>query len=347
MWTSAAGSVTATEPPPRTTERETLAIAREALACFDFSRRSALTVVQSSADTTLLVDDPVNRERAAMRIHRPGFHTKAQIGSELLWLDALRADRSVEVPPPISSHSGGRVVSIDVGEGPRFVSVRGWLDGEALGDHPDPSRGFFTLGAATARLHAHAAGWELPPGFCRRHLGGALEAGPGAGSWLGQLTADPPESALLERAERAVLDAMAGFSTSRGEYGLVHGDLRLANLLRHERDGREVVSVIDFDDCGQSWFLYDFGAAVALVDDAALLPALAARWVQGYRTAADLSAEREAQLPTFVMRRRLERLAAALRGEPGPEPDARSAPTASLVRDTCELAERYLSGRLL
>lgn len=84
-------------------------------------------------------------------------------------------------------------------------------------------------------------------------------------------------------------------------FGLVHADLRLANLLQ---DG-DKLGVIDFDDCGFSWFIYDFAAAISFYETEPYIPALQAAWLKGYRTIAPLDAAHEAMIPSFVMFRRL------------------------------------------
>ena len=50
---------------------------------------------------------------------------------------------------------------------------------------------------------------------------------------------------------------MDSFGTGRTDT-VVHADTRLANA---GEDGS--VSVIDFDDCGFSWYLYDLGTSVS------------------------------------------------------------------------------------
>ncbi len=72
------------------------------------------------------------------------------------------------------------------------------------------------------------------------------------------------ELALLGRLDDDAARA-AGARTARGRerFGLVHADIRLANLLV---DG-EHVRVIDFDDCGFSWFMYDFATTVSFIED--------------------------------------------------------------------------------
>ena len=63
-------------------------------------------------------------------------------------------------------------------------------------------------------------------------------------------------------------------------FGLVHADIRLANLLV---DG-DHVRVIDFDDCGFSWFMYDFATTVSFMEDHPRVPELRDAWVEGYRS---------------------------------------------------------------
>jgi Ser/Thr protein kinase RdoA (MazF antagonist) len=84
-------------------------------------------------------------------------------------------------------------------------------------------------------------------------------------------------------------------------FGLVHADLRLANLLV---DG-ERLGIIDFDDCGFSWFFYDFAAAVSFMEHEPVIAELRQAWLEGYRTIAAVSKEDEAMLPVFVMLRRI------------------------------------------
>jgi Ser/Thr protein kinase RdoA (MazF antagonist) len=77
--------------------------------------------------------------------------------------------------------------------------------------------------------------------------------------------------------------------------------MRLANLLV---DG-ETVKVIDFDDCGFSWRLYDAATAVSFFEHEPQVPELLAAWAEGYRRVLPLAAEDEAEMQTFVMLRRM------------------------------------------
>ena len=117
--------------------------------------------------------------------------------------------------------------------------------------------------------------------------------------------------------------------------------MRAANLLVPPEPAGEVV-LLDFDDCGWGWFLYDLGAALSFVEDSPRVPELVDAWVRGYRAEAALSAAEEAELDTFVLLRRLL-LVAWL----GSHPDADLARTlgAAFTAASCELAETYLTRR--
>jgi Ser/Thr protein kinase RdoA (MazF antagonist) len=91
------------------------------------------------------------------------------------------------------------------------------------------------------------------------------------------------------------------FGQGADVFGLVHADLRLANLLV---DGTHL-RVIDFDDCGFSWYLYDFATSISFIEHEPNVPDLLQAWVQGYCRQLPLSAEARAEIPTFVILRRI------------------------------------------
>jgi Ser/Thr protein kinase RdoA (MazF antagonist) len=133
---------------------------------------------------------------------------------------------------------------------------------------------------------------------------------------------------------RRRLDA---FGRGPERFGLVHADIRLANLLV---DG-DRVRVIDFDDCGFSWFMYDFATTVSFIEDHPQVPELKQAWIDGYRSLAPLAADDEAELDTFVMLRRL--LLVAWIGSHHEFATEAAELGAGFTDGSCALAERYLS----
>ncbi len=141
---------------------------------------------------------------------------------------------------------------------------------------------------------------------------------------------------MLDRAAGLMARRLASFGAGPDRFGLIHADMRLANLLVSGPD----IQVIDFDDCGFGWFLFDLGTAVSFIEHDPRVPELCDAWARGYRTVAPLSPREAAEIPTFVLLRRLQlvswvgshRFADAAR-ELG----------ADFTTGACELAERYLT----
>src|SRR6185295_9637464 len=92
---------------------------------------------------------------------------------------------------------------------------------------------FRRLGEVTARLHAHAAGWTPPAGFTRFRWDYETSIGPRGhwGRWQDGLAVGPAELAVLTRLDGVLRRRLAAFGTGPDRFGLVHADLRLANLL--------------------------------------------------------------------------------------------------------------------
>jgi len=314
------------------------AIAAAALRRYDLSPEATATLVNVSENATYRVDDPATGTRAALRVHRPGYRDAGEIESELRWMDALRAEGVVDAPRAIAARDGTRVAAVAAEGERRDVVLFEWLDGAMPSPDDDLTDGFRMLGAISAALHEHARRWPPPAGFRRPRWEHATMLGPAAawGRWQDGLGIGPEELDLLGRLDAVLARRLAAFGTGPERFGLVHADLRLANLLV---DGG-AVRVIDFDDCGWSWWLYDFATAVSFFEDDPAVPALAAAWAEGYRAVAPLSAADEAELETFVLLRRL--LLVAWVGSHQHAPEAREL-GAAFTEGTCALAESYLS----
>jgi Ser/Thr protein kinase RdoA (MazF antagonist) len=126
------------------------------------------------------------------------------------------------------------------------------------------------------------------------------------------------------------------YGKPRERFGLTHADIRLANLLIEG----ERTKVIDFDDCGFSWYLYDLGTALSFIEHRPDVPELVESWLRGYHKVAALSAEEREEIPTFIMLRRL--LLVAWIGSHA-ETDLAKSLGEPYTDGSCGLAESYLS----
>lgn len=316
-------------------------LAAAALPRFGLSPSATAELCNVSENHTYKVTDPESGRAYALRVHRPGYRTARQIESELEWLDALRGDGAVDTCVAVPATTGERVATVaddEVGE--HNVVLFDWLDGA----EPDPEgeeaiAGFRLLGAVSARMHAHARAWNRPGGFDRPSWDYQHTLGTRGhwGAWQDGLGIGPEERGLLARLDAVIAGRLAAYGRSPERFGLVHADIRLANLLVDDGE----VRVIDFDDSGYAWFMYDFATTVSFMEDHPRVPELREAWLEGYRAVAPLAAAEEAELETFVMLRRL--LLVAWIGSHHTFATEAAQLGAGFTSGTCALAERYLS----
>ena len=313
--------------------------ARAALPSYGISPDAVVTLLNISENGTFRIDDPV-QGRSVLRVHRTAYHTRQAVLGELDWISALRADQVVNTPAYLPALNGEPVATARIAGGDeRFVVRFAWVDGS----EPTEDRlqqDFVQLGSITARLHEHAKHWQRPAGFSRFVWDYDTSLGERGhwGRWQDGLAVDAEALDILTRCSGRIRERLDRYGKGPDRFGLVHADMRLANLLVH---GDEV-TVIDFDDCGLSWFMYDLGSSLSFIEHEPYVPELVDAWVTGYRMVKDLSAEDEAELPTFIMLRRL--LLVAWIGS------HISTETAQAMGDeytttSCRLAEEYLTHR--
>lgn len=322
--------------------RSLQAALHDALGDWGFSPAASLTLLNVSENTVFLAEE--DGQRLVLRVHRPGYHRAEEIASELAWIAALRAAAVLDTPAPAPGTDGRLLRRLSFGGEERRVVAFDHVPGRSPEADEDLTDWFHHLGATSARLHAHARAWTPPPGFTRKSwtvetmLGRPGQWGGHWGDWRQAAGLDPHGTALLARAATALGAAMARYGSGADRFGLIHGDLRLANLLV---DGSRL-RVIDFDDCGFGWFMYDFAAAVSFFEHAPTLPALLEAWTEGYASVAPLAAEDRAILPALVLLRRMLLLAWVASH---PEAPTAQAIGAAYTASTLPLADRFLSSR--
>jgi Ser/Thr protein kinase RdoA (MazF antagonist) len=275
------------------------------LSCWRLSAATAIRLLNVSENATFALTDPVGARELVLRVHRIGYCTAQEIRSELAWINALRGDGVIETAAPIAGSNGDLVQCLvsPSGRPSRYAVAFERLAGREPDAGGDTVPWFERLGELSARMHVHARSWTLPPGFCRRRWDLDAMVGPKGywGPWRAAIGLEPSAIATLEQALAFIERRIERFGMGPQRFGLVHADLRLANLLVSEPHLR----IIDFDDCGFSWFLYDFASAVSFIEHEPIVPDLLQAWVMGYRKVAPLSGAELQEIPTFVVLRRI------------------------------------------
>lgn len=313
-------------------------IARNSLARWGISEDSRLELISHSENAVFSLTRP-DGWRKILRVHRTGYHSSDGVRSELAWMQALQQEAAVETPQAVPGLDGDLIqhVSLDSGQEPRMVVLFDFITGTE--PRPDDLLGAFRhLGSIAARMHAHARSWHRPAYFERLvwDYDSALGSRPNWGGWQDGFAPDKAGREIIVRADAVMRDRLNRFGTHPGRFGLIHSDLRLANLLVH--DGR--TKVLDFDDCGLGWFLYDIASSMTFLENHPESASIISAWIEGYRMIGALEDEDIAEIPTFMMLRRL-----VIMGWAG------SHPNTELAKDmgdeytvgTVQFAEKYLS----
>ena len=317
--------------------------ARAALPAYGRDRDAPLRLLSLSENATYLVDDG---EPLVLRVHRPGYHSLDAIRSELKWMAALREQTGVMTPELIEACDGSDVVAASVGGDTLHVDAVTYIAGCTAEEQPD-AVGFDELGRITAAMHDHVQSWTAPDYFIRFSWDVDATLGREArwGNWRHAPGLTSADEALVESAAAEVGLRLTEFGCDADRFGLIHADLRMANLMVDPDDASTApskITVIDFDDCGWSWYLFDLAAVVSFIEDTPEAERMIADWLRGYREVRDIPVEHLEMVPTLVMLRRLM-LTAWVASHA--DADAAIAFTDGYATGTARVADRYLHDR--
>ena len=201
--------------------------------------------------------------RYALRLHRIGYRDDAELVSELQWMDGLTS-AGMNLPRPVPSSAGQFIHTIDGVS----VDILTWLDGRPMRlggsmiDHPDITAIYYQLGQSMATLHHVSDEWTPPANFTRARwdADGLMGEDP---QW-GRFWENPHLSALQIKQMKAFqADALRRLQAHpEWDFGLIHADLVPDNVLIHHHNGQDKLYMIDFDDSGFGYRLFDLATTL-------------------------------------------------------------------------------------
>ena len=312
-----------------------------ALSNFNLPAGCQLQLLSLSENATYLVTEPGSRRRHILRLHRPGYRSRAEIESELTWITAIQAQSIAQTPPVIRTQNDQMVAEFrDVYARTQHAVLFAHIDG-ASPEEDNLCDAFRQVGAISADLHRHSQNWQQPTGFTRPVWDEESAIGINGhwGYWRNNADVGLTEARLLEQLDTELRKQLATYGRPAERYGLIHGDMRQTNLL--VKDGK--VNVIDFDDSGFSWHLYELACSLSFIEANPQRDAFTAAWLDGYRTGVTLNREDLAIIPALVMLRRL--LLVGWFSTHQHTTEARE--LKSFVPDSLEMAELFLTGDYL
>ncbi len=276
----------------------------DALDAWDLGRIEQVEVLAERENAVYAV--VTDQGRFVARVHRAGYHTDGQLRSQVEWMRALQSAGVVRTADAVDTRAGDvfTVAARAPVPEPRQVSVLEWVEGERLSDRlASAPRGeveewYERIGELVAGLHEHAISWDRPPGFScfSWDIEGLLGDDAVWGRFWALDGMAPEDRAVLVSFREHAVEALQGLSREPGRYGLVHNDFLAENLLVHAGE----ITLLDFDDCGESWFVSDLCPALISVATRDDYPAVRAAFLSGYRARRSLTDEELESLPLFV-----------------------------------------------
>ena len=296
--------------PTNLSDADLYKIAEQSLAAWGL-KPDAMELVSRSENTVFRLDMP-DRQRYALRIHRPGYHTLPELESELLWTQALN-DAGIRVPVGVRTLNGPGYATIPTpdGKSSRAVGLVNWLDGKLLSsviqDETDEKRiidHFHQIGRVLAAMNNQASAWAPPSAFTRHAFD--VPGYVGEQPFWGRFWDIPPltrgQRDVLSRARAEIRETLNDYGKRRDTYSMIHADLHAHNILI---DPSGNLQAFDFDDAGFGWHQYDLAVVLFGLEDLPYFDAITDALVDGYRSIRPFSDEALSLLPLFLLIRRL------------------------------------------
>jgi Ser/Thr protein kinase RdoA (MazF antagonist) len=240
--------------------------------------------------------------RWVLRRHRAGWRDVDAISAELevlTYLDRELPDRIV-VPRPGRGRVGEKLITV---AGSHYSLLR-WVSGSVR----RPNSGLdeasaVLLGYGLGSIHAATDRSDELRAPIEWNATTLFDRHPGL------LGADPAElESILAPDEFETFQEVAGRTADAFERqqdrGIIHADYILGNCHWTTEAGRLQLGVLDFDDFGYGWRLFDLGAVLGnLADFTDSWPILARAFLAGYRSAHELPDDAVPDLPVMMAAR--------------------------------------------
>lgn len=316
--------------------------ASKALELYGLPQTTELKLISLSENATFLVrPTPETDPLGILRIYRPHYQTDLAKRSEIAWIESLRESGIVKTPGVITTRKGVALGSVEIDGDDRNCVMFEFIQGNELADEGEQT--FEQLGRLSAELHLQVKNWNKPEPFERMRWGLQEIIGNDApwGDWRNApgLTSEIEE--LLEHTEARIRQRLNDYDLNENNSNLVHGDLRAANVMR---DAEGDLWIIDFDDSGFSWFLWDLCSTTSFLEQDPEVEDFAIAWLRGYQQVRPLSQRDLEAVPDLVMLRRLH-----LTAWMGSHTESFLAEQHrdTWVKETAGVARQYLAGDFL
>ncbi len=267
---------------------------------YNLGEKYEITLLKYSENYNWLVETGSNKY--VLRLCRPGYHSTEELLGELLWIQELEKSADVRMPVVIKNNQGELLTQLSEYNCTMFSFLEGTtlrgIDGEELLGYLQE------IGTITAKLHCQVQQWSGANELIRFtwNFEDLLGKDARVGDWRNHPRLSEEERIVYEKSEQIIGEKLEQYGKNPDNYGLIHSDFNINNVLVDQ--GK--VQVLDFDDCGFGWFLYDLSTSVLEYDEG--IREKIAAWVKGYEKERKLSEIDKSMIPTFIVMRKIVRI---------------------------------------
>lgn len=239
----------------------------------------------------------VYRVRAAegafvLYVYRAGMRTPAEIAAE--WeIVAFAQQHGLPVAPALPTRANELALALPAPEGMRYGVLAPFVAGELLRRRASEGA-VVAYGQLIARFHRVADTLSSRPD--RPTVDTLAQMTEAATALVVALPERPDVAAFVRRCAAQTASRLPQAVPSPHGYGLIHGDVIRGNALV---DDAGVVTLLDFDLCGEGWRAYDVASYCFATRGAANEAALIAAFLRGYEAVRPLEGWERAALPAF------------------------------------------------
>jgi Ser/Thr protein kinase RdoA (MazF antagonist) len=291
-------------------EKHYLPAALEALKAFPIQLEDIQPICLSE-NVTFRIIPRDSQTHYALRLHRPGYNSLAELNSERQWARALK-EAGLAVPESLSTIKGHYFYPVDIPATSerRLSGMTTWLPGIPLNEHLPGCTAlrareqiYRQIGALVAKSHNQSTSWKEPPGFQRRRLDaeGLVGEDPHWGRFWEHVALTRSESGLLQRTRQQIHAVLGRLGMDPSTFSLIHTDLNPDNIVF--KNGK--LAMIDFDDAAYGWHMYDIASALFDERNHPDFASLRASFFDGYQEHRPLGERQVRTLDLFLLIRGL------------------------------------------
>lgn len=275
-------------------------ITRELPKIFECSDIKA-DILKFSENITVIIKE--EQGKFILRLNRPNYHSKKEIESEMLFMKDIEEGTDILLPKALKFKNGEFVSDIEIFGNVLTCCCFSFVEGETIKSNSlFLNENLEKIGETAAKLHKLSQKKKFTYPRFAWDFDAMLGDVHRWGRWQDMKEISETRREILQAAEEFIKKFLDDYGKGSECYGLIHSDLHTSNFIANDRE----FVLIDFDDCGYGWYMYDIAAALSLYSDE--LEKKRDAVLRGYLKHREITQKDFAALNVLIAARRMTRL---------------------------------------